>query len=844
MSALDVKVADGEADRPARYGPFIEELQTRGTAHEMAYLQHLRNLGLNIDLVASSDSGQWSHASGVERTLAAMKAGKDIIYQAALSDNTWSGKADFLRIKEECCDLGDWSYEVIDTKLARETKAGTILQLCVYSDLLGKMQGKRPESMYVVTPSVNFEPEEYRVEDYAAYFRLLDRRMTDFVLNPSDTFPEMVGHCDYCAWWTECEKRRRGADHLCYVAGISRAQIKVLDGLGVSRLTELAALDPMPKLTSGSREAMMKVRDQARVQMLGRDRGAPYHELKTPFGFEHGFALLPEPTLDDIFLDLEGNHFSEEGVKEYLFGYLTIGPQGALRYTSLWAETPDEERAAFQRFIGVATAMRARNPGAHVYHFAPYEPTALKGLMGRYGTCEVPLDELLRGKVFVDLYAVVKRSLVASVESYSIKDLEPFYGYERGQDLRVARMSRRILENAIEVGKLDDRLTPHKKAVEDYNREDCESTLRLRTWLEQLRSEIISRGHDIGRPPTESGAAFEPISELDRKLQRLRDGLLEDLPENADERNPEQQAYFVLAHMMEFHRREDKATWWEYFRVLDLEQGEYEDERRVITGLEFKVELVAGSAPVHRYRFPYQELDARTGDDLRDVEGNRFGTVEKVNYAERWIDVKKRRDTATLHQSALLLHSQVSSKVLQESLIRMGETVLEEGFTSQVPYRAAFDLLLRQTSPLVGENGALQKDHETAVQAACRLAVNLDGHVLAIQGPPGTGKTYTGAQMVCELKKRGLTVGVTAVSHKVIVNLLEAVMKEAQKQDLELRAVHKQSSEYEGEWGIECMGDYPSILHGLEVGEIDILGATAWCWSREDFEQSVDVLIG
>ncbi|MCY4426097.1 MAG: hypothetical protein OXC05_03585 [Halieaceae bacterium] len=87
LSALDVKVAAGEAVRPVRYGPFIEELQMRGTAHEMAYLQHLRNLGLNIDLDASSDSGQWGDASAVERTLAAMKAGKDIIYQAALSDN-------------------------------------------------------------------------------------------------------------------------------------------------------------------------------------------------------------------------------------------------------------------------------------------------------------------------------------------------------------------------------------------------------------------------------------------------------------------------------------------------------------------------------------------------------------------------------------------------------------------------------------------------------------------------------------------------------------------------------------------------------------------------------------
>jgi len=115
--------------------------------------------------------------------------------------------------------------------------------------------------------------------------------------------------------------------------------------------------------------------------------------------------------------------------------------------------------------------------------------------------------------------------------------------------------------------------------------------------------------------------------------------------------------------------------------------------------------------------------------------------------------------------------------------------------------------------------------------------------VLAIQGPPGTGKTYTGAHIICTLKQKGLKVGVTAVSHKVIENLLEGAMKEAQKQGLELHSVHCQDGEYEGSWGIERKKDYAAIRRGLDDGSIDVLGATAWGWVREDFEQSVDVLI-
>ena len=65
----------------------------------------------------------------------------------------------------------------IDTKLARETKAGTILQLCLYSDLLRIAQGVAPEFMYVVPPWTDFQPQQYRFTDYAAYFRKAKRAL-------------------------------------------------------------------------------------------------------------------------------------------------------------------------------------------------------------------------------------------------------------------------------------------------------------------------------------------------------------------------------------------------------------------------------------------------------------------------------------------------------------------------------------------------------------------------------------------------------------------------------------------------------------------------------------------
>lgn len=833
LTALDLRAARGELARPVRNDAFVDSLRERGLAHEREYLEVLRAQGLGI---AGTEQGL-----SIDETLDAMRRGVDVIYQGALAHGAWSGRADFLLKVPTPSRLGGWSYEACDTKLARDTRAGTILQLCAYSCLLERLQGVRPAHMHVVTPGTGFKPEPHRVDDYAAYFRLLERNIDRFLAQPDETYPELVAQCDYCSWWVECDRRRRADDHLCYVAGISSTQIKTLRALQVDRLAELAALEDVPEPARGSREALLRVREQARVQLRGRVLDGPYHELEQPFDAEHGLARLPEPTPDDIFLDFEGDHFAEHGVQEYLLGYVMRGSDGRPVYTALWARTLAEERAAFERFMDLATEVRKRNPGAHIYHFAPYEPAALKRLMGRHATREVDLDALLRGSAFVDLHAVVKRALIASVERYSIKDLEPFFGYARAQDLREASQSRRLVENAIAAGMFDALLAPQRDIVERYNREDCESALKLRDWLEGLRADVIAQGHELPRPQPQGGEPSEDISELDQELRRLRDGLLEGVP--PDNRTPEQQVRYALAHMMEFHRREDKAAWWEYFRLRDLEEHELADERRALEGLRFEKVVEAKRAPVHRYSFPPQELDARKDDEVKDMEGQKIGTVAAVNLTARTIDIKKMQKTADEHPSAVFFHNKVPSATLRKSLMRLGGAVIEKGFVLGDPWRAAIELLLRRTPRGDGPDGRLQRDGETTIDAACRIARSLDGQVLAIQGPPGTGKTFTGAHVICSLVRAGLKVGVTAVSHKVIVNLLEEAAKLARSQELGLKIVHCDDDPYEGEWGLERTKDYETIRRDLRTGRIQVLGGTGWCWARPDFEQSVDVLI-
>ena len=261
------------------------------------------------------------------------------------------------------------------------------------------------------------------------------------------TYPEPAQHCDVCNWWSQCNARRRADDHLTFVAGISRLQIKELrTRLDVDTLERLGDLEDVPKPTRGSREALERTRDQAAIQLKARRSQGRQHEV-LPLNPEHGFLRLPEPARGDLFLDLEGDRLALDGGREYLFG-VSDTRDG---YTPIWATNPAEEKRAFERVVDRILAAFSADRGMHVYHFGAYEPTAFKRLSGRYATRETELDTILRAELFVDLHTIVRHSLRASVETYSLKDLEQFYGLAREQDLREATASRRALEWAIEM---------------------------------------------------------------------------------------------------------------------------------------------------------------------------------------------------------------------------------------------------------------------------------------------------------------------------------------------------------------------------------------------------------
>ena len=114
--------------------------------------------------------------------------------------------------------------------------------------------------------------------------------------------------------------------------------------------------------------------------------------------------------------------------------------------------TVDEEKRAFEWFVDSVMTRWSEYPAMHIYHFTPYEPSALKRLMGRHSTREDEIDRMLRAGLFIDLHTVLKRALRASVEQYSLKALEVFHGFQRAVPLEEARSAMRQMEHALELG--------------------------------------------------------------------------------------------------------------------------------------------------------------------------------------------------------------------------------------------------------------------------------------------------------------------------------------------------------------------------------------------------------
>lgn len=479
LTTLDLARARGELDIEPQRGAGAELLARKGDEHERHFLEALKEEGREVAEIPSGDGSAATLHAAVAATEEAMRAGTEVIYQATFLRDRLRGHADFLFRVERPSELGDFSYEVADTKLARRAKPYFLLQLCFYSELLSGAQGAEPERIHVILGTG--ERRSFRLAEYSAYFRRVRRTFLSTLGDGTlRTYPEPVAHCQICRWRAACDEQRLADDHLSLVANITSRQRELLQQSGVSTLTALGRARDLA-VQGIDVEVLRRLHEQATLQLVGRETGEHVYRLRTPEK-GCGFTRLPRPSEGDVFFDMEGDPLFGDGSLEYLFGFAVTDEGSAPQFTAIWGRDRAEERLALERFIDFVSRRRQRFPDLHIYHYNHYEVTALKRLAGAHGTREEELDQLLRDEVFVDLYKVVREAMLISQPSYSIKKVEAFYMGSRDTAVTDGGDSVIMFERWLEEGG-----ESILEEIAAYNRDDCLSTLKLRDWLLGLK---------------------------------------------------------------------------------------------------------------------------------------------------------------------------------------------------------------------------------------------------------------------------------------------------------------------------------------------------------------------
>jgi predicted RecB family nuclease len=857
LSTLELGRAEGLWQRPPRRDdPTVQLMQDRGDAHETAHLERLRAQGKSVAEI-SKDALTTPEALGsaAAATLEAMRAGADVVYQATFFDGRWRGHADFLyRVDRPSPVLGAWSYDIADTKLSRGVKGSAVLQMCVYADLLEKVQGVAPRSLYVVTG--DGEEHEHLLSDYSAYYRHARERFEGRVAGGSGgtpTYPDPVDHCHVCVWYPTCIQRRRDDDHPSIVAGMRRVDTERFMGAGIPTLTAIAGLPADATVAEMPPRVLGRFRQQARLQLEERRTHVRVYELVEPDPEQlgRGLAALPEPSPFDVFLDLEADPWALDGGLEYLLGVVVV-VDGEPTYLPFWGHDRAGEKAAFEGLIDLVMDRLAAHPEMHLYHYGGYESGAIKRLMQRHGTRVDEVDRLLRGGVLVDLLNVVRQGIRASVESYSLKQIEKFYLPAREGPVTEAGFS--VVEYERWMRERDEAILANIAA---YNRDDCISTWMLRSWLEDRRAEAMDRwpGADWSRPVSEDGAASEALTARMADVARRVDALTSGLPDDPAQRTEEEAARWLLAQLLDWHRRDEKPAWWLWH---DLRQRSVEDlilASEGLGGLVYERDVEARKRSlVRRYRFEPQDHKFRVGQSPVDPNpdigpsGEDAGQIIAIDDIHGTIDLLRGPTRLDHHPVALIPPKPIGSGPMPDALLRVADGVIAEGIDGPGPDRAARDLLLRRPPRVDGiaPGEPLKRPGERDVDAAIRCARDLQSSVLPIQGPPGTGKTWTGARMVVDLVRAGRRVGVAAQSHKAITNMLRAIDDAAKDPSGHAmpRAIQKCDRPDDAAQLdiVTVTDDNDAVVDGLAAGAFDIVAGTSWLFARPDMAGSLDTL--
>lgn len=829
-----------------------KSLQQKGYDHEERFFQSLIADGTKSYINVEERVGKNQDDKAFQATVEAMKQGLDVIFQGCLKMESFRGFSDFLVKVPGQSLLGDYHYEVWDTKLSKSIKPYFIIQLACYAEMLECIQGVKPKQVAIVLGSD--EKVDFKVDDYFYSYSALKSRFLEMhenfnIENPADPADSK----EWGDWSSYAKELLTDRDHLIQVANITRGQIAKLNSGGINTVAELVETTQtsIPKLKP---ETFEKLKAQATIQLktkLNLDKGIEqpaFEVLKLDVFPPKGLVLLPPSSTLDVFFDIEGDPLHDQGL-EYLWGATYFNDEGKRDFIDFWAHSHEEEKLAFKGFIEWAYARWKKDLSMHIYHYANYEIAACRKLMGRYGVCEFEVDELLRNGVFVDLYDIVRHGILLGEPKYSIKNVEHIYRGKRDTDVASGGDSVVVYEAwRDDPDGITWQTSKILKDIRDYNQDDCDSTQELVDWLRNLQVE--NNIEYLGLTKDEPKQEDVVKSDEDIERQEVHDALMVRSLDLKEIEPQESMLSELLAHLIMFHEREAKPTWWKMFDRLSQTEEELFDD----------IECIANAVRTSKEPFAFKERDRNLSFEYQmDVEQEfkvpRIGTrgkgfkllspdTVKLNMVDfnqesgRFL-IKAKESPGEL--ISIIPDDFVNPKPIPEAILALAKAYLENPLKPQ----SFISFLRRDTTKSKSALIDISKteDSEAKLKSIVSLLVSMNNEFLAIQGPPGTGKSYTAKHLIVALIQLGMRIGISSNSHKAIFNLMESVAKYGAELGIDIPMYHTNERDEEKglELGIHKIKNSDLSALGSVPGAL-IVGTTAWGFARDDIASEFDYL--
>ena len=906
-----LKPYEDELARAKAEGEDQSLAQKYGVIFEDALIKEL------IASVAPGVVGRPEIDGDMAQTIELMNAGIPVIYQGGLKRQfertMFSGRPDFLvhqdwalifvngkltAEKHQNSSSAENKYTVWDAKYGGQAKAAYLLQVGLYVDALDhlglKAEGERHGLILGSRTTESFEEIEIvpamrlarknisNVIDFAEQAKN-QNELREFEAASITWHCPSKQNCDICEYPELCKDDRKATDDLVQVANITQAQIARLASSEITTMTALAEANDGQRPYRMTQETFDKIRNQASAQVESLKTGKPVSRLIP----DPMIQYLPPRSRLDVFFDFEGfPYFVERGGLEYLFGNYDWGTgenEGAPRddlFTEFWAHDRASEKIAFAGFMTWAIKRMEEDPEAHIYHYASYEVTALKRLAMRHGIYEKEVAWLITNGRLVDMFNIVRNSLIIGEESYSIKKLERHYRFIRSSDVQKASASIDEYDRWRELDSLskDLSLPESERTViaEDaakiyselrlYNLEDVWSTRELYRWLESMPGASSKYGlpepgdsDEEGPDRTPSKSELE-LAELQAQTKELFDIVADWVWGKDSEADYRAQIWLAITHSILFYKREEVMFWADVAIKVLMDDEALEGDRTaaaisevVEVGRETKTRRADDSTytqVTYTCLFPEDDLYVPKTDQEIVVryrgEGNRqmrdFGRITEVIGSSVTFTRAITKNSDAHIPNALINKTHIPTSSKQAALLQLANEMAEAWKTplNLAPDRPAImDLLMRRPPKLKGLTALPKANPEDFLPSVIEAVKALDGSVLAIQGPPGSGKTYLGSRTILELIKAGKRVGVTANSHSAIENLLEACIEAGVNPE---QIVKKQDEGEERPWVVK-RSNGPVVTWMRNQTGAYVVGGTNFFFSNRDVrEQKLDYL--